>query len=838
MAGLNEEEYLAKLLEEQFVAEDAPPDPWPGVIQDVFFNVDNETGTVGIGTSQAIGARVHIVSRDPFPAVRIIQKGTGDVLLIDNKDLADQNDPPRIPYFNLKNDGKIGIGTTTPLSEIHLITDKEASNILIGDLPGSRATTDSGMTFSGLANTVTSGLFTEVDGLLVSLAANVSQAGVVDTSRVGGVVRIDTRRKDEFGVSLDIPGDYNAFTVKGVPIGTDFTGEYNVLTANLDTGDINIAPQKGEVYVGAYSSTTSVGIATTAIDEQYRLYVYGNTGIAGTLSLPDDSKITVGISSDLSIYHDPVTNNSYILENNPAGNLVIAGDNIEFKDTSLTENYAVFTTNGAVELYYDNVKKLETTPDGVFIGALGFSTTGIISGPQEIVIDPAVVGDDTGIVRIKGDLYVDGGTTQIYSTVVTIADIQVGIATTISTSNALLNDAGISIGIGAVQKKFTYDFLSDSLKSTENLNLAIDKVYKIDGNSVLSISTVGTSVTTSYLQKVGNLIDLTVTTLTTTRDLNVTGFATIANITGTALSITNLEVGVATVGYATITATNIGVATVGFSSIRNLIVPTTGIATIGFATIGIATIDNATITNLKLGTADGTPFGQVGILTIGALSPFGQFGGGFIGSEAQVLVATGSTYFNNTGIGISWSEFSLAAIGGTTGIAVTVVDPALDLREFYLPGVPRDEIDAAIGGVAIAATVYVGGLRYSPVSRTLSDLNGNFRAIPRSSNTTATIVKADVGKHLIFNVAPPAGLVQIQNGVFEVGDAITVVNALAGGVGSFNINMVGGGTLRFAGSNVTGSRTLNRYGIATMLCIEVDPVTGDNTFIISGPALL
>lgn len=825
---MNEEEYLAMLLEQQLVPEDAPPDPLPAVVQDVFFNVDNETGTVGIGTSQAIGARVHIISRDPFPAVRILQKGTGDVLLIDNKDIADQNDPPTTPYLNIKNDGKVGFGTTLPLSEIHLITDKEGSNILIGNLPGSNANTDSGISFSGLANTVTSGLFTEVDGLLVSLAANVSQVGVVDTSRVGGLVRIDTRTSGTLG-------DFNSFTVKGVGIGSTLGDEYNVLTANLDTADIHIAPVKGEVYVGAYSSTTSLGIATDVIDEQYRLYVNGNTGIAGTLSLPDYSKITVGISSDLSIYHDPDTNNSYILENNPVGNLVIAGDNIEFKDTSLTENYAVFTTNGAVELYYDNVKKFETTADGVFVGALGFSTTGIISGPQEIIIDPAVVGDDTGIVRIKGDLYVDGGTTQIYSTVVTIADIQVGIATTISTSSALLNDAGISIGLGTIQKKFTYDFLSDSLKSTENLNVAIDKVYKIDGNSVLSISTVGTSVTTSYLQKVGNLIDLTVDTLTTTKDLNVTGFATIANITGTAVSITNLSAGIATIGYASITDASIGIATIGFSSITNLIVPTTGIATIGFATIGIATIDNASITNLSVGTTDGTPFGQVGILTIGALSPFGQFGGGFIGSEAQVLVATGSTYFNNTGIGLSWSEFSLSAIGGTTGIAVTVVDPLTDTREFYLPGVPTAEVDAAIGGVAIAATVYAGGLKYNPSSRTLSDLDGNFRAIPRSANATTTIVKSDVGKHLIINAVPVGGL-QIQNGVFEVGDAITIVNALAGGAGSFTINMVGGGTLRFAGSTGTGSRTLNRYGIATILCIDF--TGGNNTFLISGPGLL
>lgn len=822
---MTEEEYAAMLLEQQLVPEGAPPDPLPAEVQDVFFNVDNVTGTVGIGTSQAIGARVHIISKDPFPAVRILQKGTGDVLLIDNKDIADQNDPPKIPYFNLKNDGKIGIGTTLPLSEIHLITDKEASNILIGDLPNSRPTTDSGMTFSGLANTVTSGLFTEVDGLLISLAANASQVGVVDTSRVGGVVRIDTRNSGTLG-------DYNCFTVKGVPIGTSL--EYNVLTANLDTADIHIAPVKGEVYVGAYSSTTSLGIATDIIDEQYRLYVNGNTGIAGTLSLPDYSKITLGISSRLELYHDPVSGNSYLVENNPTGNLVIGGDNIEFKNTDLTETHAFFTTNGSVELYYDNVKKLETTLDGVFVGALGFSTTGIISGPQEIVIDPATVGDNTGIVRIKGDLYVDGGTTQIYSTVVTIADIRVGIASTVSTSNILLNDAGIEIGVGTVQKKFTYNFLSDSLKSTENLDLNINKVYKIDGNSVLSISTVGSSVTTSSLQRVGTLVDLTVANFTLTKDLNVTGVATIPNLNVTNL---NLPSGIATIGFASITAATIGVATIGFGSIRNLNVPTTGIATIGFATVGVATINNAKIRNLAVGTTNGTPFGQVGILTIGALSPFGQFGGGFIGSEAQILVSTGRTYFEATGIGISWSEFSLSAIGGTTGIGITAVNPLTDLREFYLPGVPTADVDGAIGGVAIAGTMYAGGLKYSPSTRTLSDLNGNFRAIPPFSATPevtpTNITSADVGKSRIVLAD-----ITIQNGDFQVGDAVTIVNR-----NTVNIIIRDGGSTLLLGaqnSNTSSNRTLSRNGIATLLCVERNVGGGgavNNTFLISGVGL-
>lgn len=810
---MDEEEYLAKLLEAQFVEEPAPPDPLPGAVQDVFFNVDNVTGTVGVGTSAAINARVHIISTDPFNAVRIIQRGTGDVLLIDNKDLATPNDPPKIPYFNLKNDGRIGIGTTEPISEIHLITDKKGTNIAIGSLPGSRATTDSGMSFSGLANTVTSGVFTEVDGLLLSFGANVSQAGITDTSRVGGIVRIDTRRKDEFGVSSDIPGDYNSFSIKGVPIGTDFSGEYNVLTANLDTGDVNIAPQKGEVYVGAYSSVTSVGIGTTAIDDQYRLYVYGNTGIAGTLSLPDYSKITVGISSDLSIYHDPTNNNSYILENNLSGNLVIAGDNIEFKDTSLTENYAVFTTNGSVELYYDNVKKLETTPDGVFIGSLGFSTTGIISGPQEIIIDPAVVGDDTGIVRIKGDLYVEGGTTQVYSTTVNIADKNIGIGTTISgdlpNANLLLSDAGILIGVGTIQKRFTYNYLNESLRSTEHIDLDIDKVYKIDGNNVLSSTSLGVAVTTSYLREVGTLYYLNVQNQTRTQDLDVTGVATIATLTGTSVSFTNLNAGIATIGFASITNARVGIQTVGYSSVTDLNV-----------------VGMATVLNLAVGTPNGEPFGSVGILTVGAIAPFGGLVSPNIGSERQVLVATGTTVFNSTGIGLSWTEFSLAALGATTGAAVT----ARTSGDYYITGVSVNDFDP-VTSIGIAATVYEVGLKYNRDSLVLSDTIGNFRAIPQSTSA----VSAGIGSTVVGQTKVVDQNQQLLNGEFQVGDAVTIVNL---GVGPISISASAGGTLRLAGTPLPpGPRNLARFGIATVLCVFRDPVTADNIFLISGAGI-
>ena len=456
--------------------------------------------------------------------------------------------------------------------------------------------------------------------------------------------------------------------------------------------------------------------------------------------------------------------------------------------------------------------------DGVFIGALGFSTTGIISGPQEIIIDPAAVGDDSGIVRIKGDLYIDGGTTQVYSTTVNIADKNIGIGTTISDAlpdaNLLLDESGILIGIGTIQKRFTYNNVSNSLRSSENIDVDVDKVYKIDGNNVLSLSTVGTSVTTSYLQKVGTLADLTVATLTGTQDLDVTGFATIANLTGTSISFTNLDVGIATIGFASIANSRVGIETVGYSSITNLNV------------VGVATI-----LNLTVGTPDGSPFGSVGILTVGAIAPLGGLVSPNIGSERQVLVATGSTLFNSTGIGLSWTEFSLAALGATTGAGITAVTTG----DYYITGTSVNDFDP-ITNTGIAATVYEIGLKYNRDTLVLSDTIGNFRAIPRSTSSNLTgIGSTDVGQTRI--VDSTFGIQEVLNGQFQVGDAVTIVNA-GGPPVQIRSQLAFPNTLFLAGTTNAATRNLGANGIATILCITRNPANGNNTFLITGAGLV
>ena len=79
---------------------------------------------------------------------------------------------------------------------------------------------------------------------------------------------------------------------------------------------------------------------------------------------PDNAKAMFGAGSDLQIYHD--ANHSNIRENG-TGNLQIWGNNIVFYNSSGDEIHAQFTTDGAVELRYNNGIKLATTATGATI---------------------------------------------------------------------------------------------------------------------------------------------------------------------------------------------------------------------------------------------------------------------------------------------------------------------------------------------------------------------------------------------------------------------------------------------------------------------------------------
>ena len=94
---------------------------------------------------------------------------------------------------------------------------------------------------------------------------------------------------------------------------------------------------------------------------------YGNVDIqsAGDVLLEDNGKVQLGNSQDLQIYHDG--NNSFVSEVG-TGKLILQGNGpgVYIRGVS-GEDSIVAASNGAVELYYDNSKKLETHTNGIVL---------------------------------------------------------------------------------------------------------------------------------------------------------------------------------------------------------------------------------------------------------------------------------------------------------------------------------------------------------------------------------------------------------------------------------------------------------------------------------------
>ena len=91
--------------------------------------------------------------------------------------------------------------------------------------------------------------------------------------------------------------------------------------------------------------------------------INGTTGIETNT---DTGKVKVGASDDLQLYH--YSDNSYI--ENSTGHLIInssATTNVDIMKAGHSEYLARFKPDGAVELYYDNSKKLNTYASGITV---------------------------------------------------------------------------------------------------------------------------------------------------------------------------------------------------------------------------------------------------------------------------------------------------------------------------------------------------------------------------------------------------------------------------------------------------------------------------------------
>ena len=122
-----------------------------------------------------------------------------------------------------------------------------------------------------------------------------------------------------------------------------------------------------------------------------------STGTAhlGNLSFSDNYEARFGTSDDLTIAH--FGGNSEI--RNRTGEFKILGDNLKFRDNNNTELMISAVKDGAVELYHNNNKKLETTSTGATVTGAVLATTAQIGGTTGVDVSQGAISIKNGGVQ-------------------------------------------------------------------------------------------------------------------------------------------------------------------------------------------------------------------------------------------------------------------------------------------------------------------------------------------------------------------------------------------------------------------------------------------------------
>ena len=232
--------------------------------------------------------------------------------------------------------------------------------------------------------------------------------------------------------------------------------------------DLNV--DAGTFYVDTTNNRVGVGGKT---DPDTPLHVVGT--VTATLFAGSGASLT-------NIPNSALTNSSITINSTATslgGSITLGTDdvaegssNLYYTNARADARIAAATTDdlseGSSNLYYTDAR-VDARVSG---GSLGnITTTGYIRGPSSFTIDPAAHGDNTGTVVIAGNLQVDGTTTTINSTTMTVDDKNITLASG-SANAAAASGAGFTVDIGSgTLPAITYDGTNDEWDFNKPLNV-------------------------------------------------------------------------------------------------------------------------------------------------------------------------------------------------------------------------------------------------------------------------------------------------------------------------------------------------------------------------------
>jgi hypothetical protein len=310
---------------------------------------------------------------------------------------------------------------------------------------------------------ITSTTFAETDRIVFKYYGN----------RTGGIG--DSEFEFQFGgtapvrSNLPVPVNVVSHANDAEDILVDTGGFSGVLSGSDDDVQAALDTLDGHVHDGRYYTESEIGtfFAGTATITGYNksnwdtAYGWGDHSVEGyltgnqTITLSGDvsgsgtTSIVVTVADDS---HNHVISNvdglQTALNAKQDASTALTTSTTFGGDVSGTYN-AIVIADDSHNHVISNVDGLQAALDtkyesGDSISVANITATGYLRGPSTFTIDPAAHGDDTGTVVIAGNLQIDGTTTTVNSTTVTIDDLNLTLASGAATASAA-NGAGITI---------------------------------------------------------------------------------------------------------------------------------------------------------------------------------------------------------------------------------------------------------------------------------------------------------------------------------------------------------------------------------------------------------
>ena len=358
--------------------------------------------------------------------------------------------------------GKVGIGTTSPYYQTHLsFTDNTTalSGGTSGNWGGNGLRIENASTTSGAMSILHFRVNTadwHIGNRYVSASPDKSdfffkhENTEVLTLLNDGKVGIGTTAPS---APLHLKGTGDTTLI--VEADSDNTGETDNARIELRQDGNNIA---GYLYTEGNAGQTATGtIANTTVleskgggnDVGIHFATGGRAPAQSGGELAGTVRMTVHGSGGVTIGTTSTTNNGGLLVDND----IKTNSRLGIGSAGNTSTPALYNNSDTdTGVYWPAANTLGFVTGGTeratIDGSGNLAITGTLEGPATFTIDPAAVGDNTGTVVIAGNLQVDGTTTTINSTTLTVDDKNITLASGATNAAAAAN-AGITVDCGS-----------------------------------------------------------------------------------------------------------------------------------------------------------------------------------------------------------------------------------------------------------------------------------------------------------------------------------------------------------------------------------------------------